>query len=160
MSSDRRLFLLSALALGACGFTPAYGPGGGAAALQGQVRLDAPADRKSYLLNQRMEERLGHAPAGRFRLSYALKTGTSGLGTASDGQTTRYHLSGSATWTLKDADDQVAASGKVSSFTAYSATGSTAATQASERDALERLMTILADQLVDQLLLQSPGLGA
>lgn len=158
MSSDRRLFLLSALALGACGFTPAYGPTGGASVLQGQVSVAEPGNRGSYLLNQRLEERLGHAPSGRFGLSYALKTSTNGLGTTSDGRTTRYHMSGSATWVLKDVDETVVASGKVDSFSAYSATGSTAATHASERDARARLMTILADQMVDQLILKAPDL--
>ncbi|SMC52057.1 LPS assembly lipoprotein LptE [Primorskyibacter flagellatus] len=160
MSSDRRLFLLSALALGACGFTPAYGPSGGASALQGQVRLDAPGGRASYLLNQRLEERLGHAPTGRYALSYALKTGRDDLGTTSEGVTSRYHLSGSATWSLTDTDERVVASGKVDSFSSYSPTGSTVATRASQRDATARLMIILADQLVDQLLLQASDLPA
>lgn len=128
--------------------------------MQGQISLNAPGGRNDYLLNQRIEERLGHAPAGRFALSYALKTTTDDLGTTSEGVTSRYHISGSATWSLKGVDDRVVASGKVDSFSSYSPTGSTAATPASKRDANARLMTILADQLVDQLLLQASDLPA
>jgi LPS-assembly lipoprotein len=43
-------------------------------------------------------------------------------------------------------------SGSVDNFTGYSATGTTVATLAAERDAQERLMTILADQIVTRLL--------
>ena len=42
-------------------------------------------------------------------------------------------------------------SGTVNNFTAYSATGSTVATLAAERDALERLMVILGDQITTRL---------
>ena len=43
-------------------------------------------------------------------------------------------------------------SGVVNSFTGYSATASTVVTLAAQRDAEERLMVILADQVVARLL--------
>jgi LPS-assembly lipoprotein len=46
--SDRRAFLLGALALAGCGFTPAYAPGGAGAALRGQVRADDPTDSLGF----------------------------------------------------------------------------------------------------------------
>ena len=52
---------------------------------------------------------------------------------------------------------KVLLSGNVDSFTGYSATGTTVATRAAERDAYERLMTILADQIVTRL---EAGAGA
>jgi LPS-assembly lipoprotein len=47
----------------------------------------------------------------------------------------------------------------VESFTAFSAAGSPVATQAAERDAEQRLMTILADQLVTRLIATTPDLA-
>ena len=44
------------------------------------------------------------------------------------------------------------ASGSETNFTGYSATGSTVETLAGERDAFERLMRILADQIAARLL--------
>ncbi|HCQ58330.1 MAG TPA: hypothetical protein DIU10_10575, partial [Sulfitobacter sp.] len=46
---------------------------------------------------------------------------------------------------------QIVTSGKVESFTGYSATGTTVATRAAELDAQERLMVILADLVVSRL---------
>ena len=46
--------------------------------------------------------------------------------------------------------------GSVDSFTAFSATGTPVATQAAERDAEVRLITILADQLVTRLVATVP----
>jgi LPS-assembly lipoprotein len=50
--------------------------------------------------------------------------------------------------------------GRVSDFTGFSATGSTVATLAAERDATARLMVILADQIVDRLVISASGLPA
>ena len=47
-------------------------------------------------------------------------------------------------------------SGEVSTFTAYSTTGSPVATAAARRDAEDRLMVALADQLVSRLLAGAP----
>ena len=45
----------------------------------------------------------------------------------------------------------IVTSGKVNNFVGYSATGTTVATLAAEEDAQERLMNILADQIVRRL---------
>jgi LPS-assembly lipoprotein len=47
-------------------------------------------------------------------------------------------------------------SGKISNFVGYSVTGNTATSLAAERASEERLMNVLADQLVDRLLLIDP----
>ncbi|WP_238368089.1 LPS assembly lipoprotein LptE [Mesobacterium pallidum] len=155
----------AALALGlcaagaACGFAPAYGPQGGASRLSGQVVVSAPADRAGYLLGQRIEERLGFAATGPYTLTVTHDVSRSGLGTGGDGRTTRYQLVGSARYSLREGTDgPVLAKGTVDDFTGYSATGSTVATLAAVRDAEERLMVILADKVVDRLLMAAPDL--
>ena len=156
----RRLFALSLLALGACGFTPAYGPGGGATALRGQVATADPTDRDAYDLVARLEERLGRASSPRWRLDYAIRTDRIGVAVTAENAVTRYNLTGRVDWTLVVlADGTVAAKGQVDSFTSYSTTGSTVATLAAETDAATRLMQILADQIATRLIAAAPGLG-
>ncbi|SPF79803.1 LPS assembly lipoprotein LptE [Pseudoprimorskyibacter insulae] len=159
-SSDRRAFLLSVLALGACGFTPAYGPSGGAGVLQSQVRLTDPVGRDGYLLNRRLEERLGRGgPSARYAMKVTPIVTQSGMGSTSRGLTTRFQLLGKAKFLMTDpVTADVLAEGEVQSFTGYSATGTTVATLAAERDARQRLMTILADMVVDRLLVAASGL--
>ncbi|ETW13483.1 secreted periplasmic protein [Roseivivax marinus] len=160
---DRRAFLgalgAAGLALAGCGFTPAYGPGGAAGALTGAVALSEPEDRAGYLLNRRIEERIGRAPAGRYRLETAIETDTGDFGTTSTGSTTRYRIASVVAFTLTDtATGAEVLRDSVESFTDYSATGSAVATLASERDARERLMVILADRIVDRLILSATDL--
>ena len=156
----RRLFLSSLLALGACGFTPAYGPGGGATVLRGQLTTAEPTDRNAYDLVARLEERLGRARDARWRLDYAIATDRIGVAITAANAVTRYNVTGAVDWSLVTlADGTVAAKGRVESFTGYSTTGSTVATLAAETDAATRLMQILADQIVTRLIAAAPDLA-
>ena len=158
---NRRRFgvVLTAAALAGCGFTPVYGPDGTGAALLGQLSLDPPQDRNAYLLRRRIEERLGQATAGAWRLSTQIKTDDIGLGFTTDGDITRYNINGTTDYTLRrTGSSEIFRQGKIQHFTSYSATGTTVATLAAKRDAEVRLMTILADQIIDQLLIISEDL--
>lgn len=157
---DRRALLLMPFALAACGFQPAYGPGGTAGALRGKVRVDAPEGVNTYLLVRRLEEQLGRATAPTYRLSMVLSTGIQGQAITPEGAITFYSLIGSVQYVLRDiATDAAVTSGSVDNFTGYSATGTTAESLAAQRDALERLMVILADQIVRELYV-SPDIPA
>lgn len=155
-SSDRRTFLiaLAGLPLAACGFTPAYAPGGPAAGLMGQVRAEDPPNREAFDLVGRLEERLGTPSGGaRYSLGYRIETREMGVAITPDNTITRYNITGSVAFTLKDAaTGKVLTSGKVSNFTAYSATGTTVATLSAREDARHRLMVILADDIVTRLI--------
>ena len=158
---NRRRFgvVLAAAALAGCGFTPVYGPDGTGAALLGQLSLDPPQDRNDYLLQRRIEERLGQATAGAWRLSTQIKTDDIGLGFTKDGDITRYNINGTTDYILRrTSSSEIFRQGKIQHFTSYSATGTTVATLAAKRDAEVRLMTILADQIIDQLLIISEDL--
>ncbi len=157
-SSDRRAFLtlLAASAVAACGFEPAYGPGGPASGLLGRVTVDAPDDRDAFDLVARLEDRLGRTRTPEFRLSYRIATKAEPQAIAPDNTINRYQLLGFVDFALHDlAGETVLSSGKVSSFTAYSAFGTSVATAASEADAHRRLMRILADQIVTRLVASS-----
>ncbi|MEP4195041.1 MAG: LPS assembly lipoprotein LptE [Aliishimia sp.] len=149
---NRRSVMLAPLAVAACGFTPVYGPGGTGTKLQNNVLVAAPENRDSFLLVRRIEERLGRSSAPAFDLSLSLETREEGLGIDSDGNTDRFNLIGVAGYALSNSTGDVVTSGTVNSFTGYSATGNTTVTLAAERDARERLMVILADQIVARLL--------
>ena len=151
-SFDRRFLLMLPLALAACGFTPVYAPGGAGAELHGKVAVAAPETVDGYLLVQNLEERLGRPSQPNYALSLSLATASQGQAVTASNETTRYTLVGQARYELKEiGTNRVAASGMVENFTGYSATGSTVETLAAERDARERLMVILADQLTAQL---------
>lgn len=155
---DRRTFLVSFAALAGCGFTPVYGPQGGGSKLLNAVVLEAPDNRYDYDFNKRFEERLGRG-SGPYALKVGFEMGITGLGSLADGQTTRYRLSGRASYALTPVgSEDVLIVGRTDSFTSYSATGSTAATQAAERDARRRLMVILADRVIDRLLIDADTL--
>lgn len=160
-SSDRRTFLLlaGATALASCGFAPAYTPGGGAAGLLGQVTPDTPATQDEFALIRRLSERLGPAQGARYRLAYEVRTTTIGQAITPENITTRHSLNGTVDYTLHDAaSDAVLVNGRVASFTSWSATGSTVSTLTAERNAHERLMRLLADQIVTRLLAQAGSL--
>ncbi|WP_136440007.1 LPS assembly lipoprotein LptE [Pacificoceanicola onchidii] len=154
---SKRKFLLSTLSLAglsACGFSPVYAPGGSGNRLLNQVALDAPEAPNDYLFNRRFEERMGRA-SGPYLLSVSKSVDQQDLGSTTTGNTTRYRLLGRANYVLKDATGAILTSGKTDAFSGYSTTGSTVATLAAERDASERLMILLADQVIDKLILSA-----
>ncbi len=156
--SERRTFLalLVALPLAGCGFEPAYGPRGPAAGLLDRVTVDAPGDKDAFDLVERLEERLGRSQAPTYSLSYRIETTVEGQAFAQDNRINRYQILGDVAFTLHDAGSGTAmTSGKVSSFTAYSAFGTSVAAAASEADARTRLMRLLADQIVTRLIATS-----
>lgn len=156
---SRRALLLAPVALAACGFSPAYGPGGGAGRLMQTVWVQDPADKNAFDLVERLEERLGRPEDIRYDLAYTIKTETVGVGITTDSKTTRYNLKGVVDYALTErATGARVTGGRVQSFTAYSATGSTVAQLAAEEDAALRLMRILADQIVARLMAVSASL--
>jgi len=156
----RRAFLalLAPALAAACGFTPVYGTGGPARELLNRVRIEDPTDKNSFDLVERLEERLGRPQNVAFRLSYGITTRSKGLGITPDNDTTRYNIDGVATYLLADAETGTPlAQGDVTTFVSYSASGSTVATVTAEQNAHERLMRLLADQIVSELIASSAG---
>ncbi len=159
-SFNRRSILLLPLALVGCGFTPVYGPNGPAQGLQGSIRVADPSDKNAFDLVERLEERLGRPNADRFDLTYTIKTEPFGVGITPDNAITRYNVTGHVDYTLRSAaDDSVLISGTVQNFTSYSASGTVVSTAAAERDAYVRLMRLLADEIVTDMIARSSALA-
>lgn len=149
----RRSLLALPLALMACGFTPVYGTDGTGTKLRGQVLVQEPTSQAGYLLTRNLETRLGRSgSAARYALDLTIALDEDGLAINESGDTTRFNIIGEVEFALRDTTTgTIVSSGKVENFTAYSATGTTVATLASEQDAVERLMVILADQITTRL---------
>ena len=165
--SRRSLLALGISGLAACGFTPVYGPGGIADGLTGQIAIDPPSDEAGYLLVRHLEERLGRASGSApYLLSADITLDEEELGITPEQEITRIRLVGALGYTLTDvADGTVLQTGTVTNFTSYSApvfnanrrsiAGNPVTIRAAERDAVSRLMTILADQLTARILASS-----
>ena len=177
MSSSRanwsRRGLVAALAaLPACGFRPVYGPNGAAAGLTGEILVATPVDEAGYALFTRLEERLGQPTSPRYRLAADVRISTRNLGRTNDDAVARRQLVGSVIYSLIDLEtDAVLRRHTLSSFTGYSSplidesttpaagepyVGSYFSVSEARRDAGERLMTILADKIVADLLATAP----
>ncbi|MEM9342461.1 MAG: LPS assembly lipoprotein LptE [Pseudomonadota bacterium] len=149
----RTLLLTATAALAACGFTPVYGPQGSAEGLRGSIAIDDPSDPAGFALVRQLERRLGLPNSPTYALSADLFVTEKELGITADQEITRFNILGRARFALRDlSTGAIATSGEVDSFTSYSATGTPFATQTAERDAQDRLMVILADQIVARLL--------
>lgn len=152
--SERRSILagLLALPLSACGFSPVYAPGGAGTTLRGQIEFAAPEDRFGFELVSQLEERLSRG-GSTYALDYQISVSSQGIAITGTNDTTRVRLNGSVRYRLTEtATGAVSLSGEVESFTTYSTTLATLATDAAERDAETRLMVILADLVADDLI--------
>ena len=149
---SRRAALLGLGALGACGFAPAYGPGGDASRFRDAIRVAAPRDDAGFAFAAQIEDRLGRAAVPRYRLTYRIATRGVGLAIDDSDNIVRRNVEGTLRWTLRDDDDAVVESGRESAFVGYDAGDSGISTVEARRDATRRLMTILADRVVSRLL--------
>jgi LPS-assembly lipoprotein len=77
------------------------------------------------------------------------------LAVTPEGSILRYNYIGSVTFQVRDSTGKVVTQGSANSFTASAATRSTIAAAASTTDATTRLMQILSDLVVTQLLATS-----
>lgn len=160
MSSEtytRRLTLLGLLALVGCGFAPVYGDDN---ALRGRIGFDTGNTVAGFRLRERLEQRLGVADAPAYVLRAQITEQSRSLAITTSGDNTRFNVVGTVAWVLTHATTgAVIAEGGHETFTSYSATGSTTATQAAETDATARLSVALADMIVTRLLLLAPDLS-
>ena len=156
MSWSRRGLLFAAVAVAGCGFRPALAPTGPAAGLRGDVEISAPNSESGFYLTRQLEERLGLPSSPTYRLQLVITEGTQVTGIPANRVTARANLLGRADYTLVHIPTgEVVRRGSVQSFTGLSTTSTTAATRAALEDADERLMVILADRVVMDLLATS-----
>ena len=158
-SPDRRSLMLGlAAAVAGCGFAPAYGPTGPAQGLRDRIKADPPVTRNDFDFVAAFENAMGRSAAPAYRLAYQISVYTQSLAVTPEGSILRYNYVGAVTFQVIDiATGATLTQGSTNSFTASAATRSTIAAAASETDATTRLMQILSDQTITQLLATSAG---
>jgi LPS-assembly lipoprotein len=88
-----------------------------------------------------------------YLLTYRIETSESALALSDTDDINRINVSGTIAYAVTETASGVQVQvGEVSTFTAYASSGSPVATAAARRDAQERLMIALADQIVARLL--------
>ena len=159
MSWSRRNFfrtasgaVLVALVSG-CGFAPVYGTDSIAETYRDNVSVSVPDTVLGFRLKGRLEERLGRADdTDPFALSVDIDVTEEGVAVTPEGAVTRFTFTAFARFDLVNrSTGAIVSSGQVDSFTSYSTTDSTVATQTARSDAERRLGRILADQIVTRL---------
>ncbi len=158
---DRGAFLALMLTLGACGFQPLYAPGTPAVGMLGRIAVDPiEGAEPAFEMRERLTERLGDADVADYRLKVTLRLSSRGVALTQQDYTTRYNVTGTATYQLFAAgESSPVQSGDVQSFTGFSApeseTASAFASRSAEEDAELRLARTLADQIVMELAITS-----
>ena len=147
---SRRAFAAALLAAGGCGFQPALAPGGGP--LRGEIAVEAPDTVAEYHLVHQLERRLGRPETPRYRLSLVVRQTSDVTGITADELVSRRNVIAEVDYALTEiASGEVVRRGTVENFTGYSATSTTVATQVGAQNAIERLMTLLADRIYYEL---------
>lgn len=155
---NRRLALAVLIApLAACNFQPVYGPGGSGQIIRDRISVAAPETRLEFELVARLEDRLGIG-GGTYTLDYNLVTAEPNQAIDGAENIDRINIAGTLGYEVRlAATGQLVADGSVNTFIAYATTASPVATAAARRDAEDRLMVALADQLVTQLVVSAPN---
>ena len=148
---SRRKFLTTAFLLVGCGYAPVHGTNPKTKKLYTSVFVQAPKDRVEFELVRNLEKQFRRNSSSKYQLDYTL-TIKEEKGVVSASQTLeRYSLFGSLKYSLTDKDGGVVLTNTAKSFTAYSATGTPLATERAKRDAQDRLMVILAEQVLTRI---------
>ena len=153
----RALALGFALMLGGCGLQPLYsgGQSGAVATSLSSIRVGPIPERGGWLVRNALVDRLGGESASpAYRLEVELDDDVTGFGIRGDSGVTRERRTLRARFRLVE----LATGGVVLDATAGSDAGidvvsSEYATIAAEQSALERLSTVVADQIVARLAL-------
>lgn len=154
MSWSKRLFLISAIALAGCGFQPVLTDDVNESL--NRIAVNEIKGLMGFEMRRSLEDRLGATDVPRYRLDVTPDVVSEGLAISQDNATTRYNLTGKASFTITEIGQATPALREtVQAFTAYSAIAAPYATRVAERDANARLALALADQIVNRLAITS-----
>ena len=153
----RGTVLAAPLIIAACDFQPVYAPEGTGAALVGNVDVRAADDSIEFELVRALEKSFGPTSTATYELSTDVDTRSERVSITATQSTNRYNLVGEVDWVLTEAaTGREVAKGSADGFSSYSATGTTVATLAAQRDGYRRLMAILSDKIVTDLTTRAP----
>jgi len=154
-----RAFLLTAILLlgpTGCGFRPLYGKHQSTAAteLLAEIRIGQIIDRNGQMLRNDLIDRLtpqGEPANPKYSLVVVLTESMAGLGQQTNSYATLGEMQVSATFTLTDSAGKVGFNGSSSAAVSVNFLGPRYGSVAVERDAEERALSQLADDIHDQI---------
>jgi len=153
--SDRRTFLagLGLLGLGACGFQPVLKAGGAARGLRGQIRFNLIESRAGFVLLEKLEKAFGDGGLNaRFQAKTELNFEEQELVLIAATSLTRVTLFGGVKVAITDTTkDAIVFEDKIRDVVSFTTSAETAVTIASQQDAKDRLVGVLAERLILQL---------
>ena len=142
------------LLLGACGFKPVYATSTSTNSVRNNFDLSAPTDRGTYEFYHNLKGQISDKPQALYALSYTIFQRATNAATYADGKSHREVLKGSLAYRItRKINGQTVKTGNVKGFTSYSALASSVASDAAGRVSTKRLMKILSDHLVDELMM-------
>jgi LPS-assembly lipoprotein len=152
----RALLLLLALALSSCGLRPLYGGGESSSVAQGlrTIQVGKIPGQVGWLTRNALVDRLGGEANGasKFRLEVELDDNITGFGIRGDSATTRERRTLRARYRLVDlSNGAVVLDATAGSDAGIDVVSSEYATVAAEQTAVERLVVVVADQIVARL---------
>ena len=148
---SRRKFLIGSFLLAGCGYAPVHGTGSKTKKLYNSVFVQAPKDRVEFELVRNLEKQFRKNSSREYDLNYKLSIEEEKVVVSASQTLERYSLFGSLKYTLTDKEGDVLLTNTAKSFTSYSATGTSLATERAKRDAQDRLMVILAEQVLNRI---------
>ena len=152
----RALLLVLALALSGCGLRPVYGGGQSGSVAQGlrTIAVGKIPGQVGWLTRNALIDRLGGEAdgQGKYRLEVELDDNITGFGIRGDSATTRERRTLRARYRLVDlANGEVVLDATAGSDAGIDVVSSEYATVAAEQTAVERLVVVVADQIVARL---------
>lgn len=145
------------LALAGCGFQPAFRSDAPAAGMPGRFDVVVAGGREGFMLEELLEERLGHASAASpLQLSVSVAVTERDHAVPGAGGIDRRALDGVATYQISAGENLPPVSqGTVSGNAVYSASKESVASVAARRDAESRLLTQIADRIHARLIMSA-----
>jgi len=153
------IFLLTTLLLlTACGFSPIYGSHDAAsvpvAKALGNVAIESIADHNGQFLRNKLIDRMyekGRPEKPQARLHVVLSTSEVAIGVQKDATTTRSQIRITAAYELSDLDGNELHKGRAYSVASYNKLAAQYGTVASQRNAYERALGEISEQIVNNL---------
>ena len=118
-----------------------------------RVDIKEPITNNEFHLNRYLVSRIGYAKDAKFFLEYELSTESKRTALSFDGKSYRIRILGEVKFSLiHNGKDTIVFSSSVKDSLGYSDAILAVTDQASERDAYKRLMVLLGDRIIDELL--------
>jgi LPS-assembly lipoprotein len=147
--------IVLAVGLGACGFSPVYAPAGAGGGGTGPIRIAEIDGRTGHFLRQELVRTIGQGVpgvSGEAELDVQLVESIVRLGFAPDQAASRSDYIGTAQWTLRGADGLLIANGDAREAASFNFADAAYADIAAQTAAKERVATMLARSIRDQVI--------